>query len=66
MLALHQSKRNGTNELTLLHAKNIQNWCNFMGKHTVCVQISPFIPKGSLFNVILGGLAKKIAKVIYE
>ena len=31
--------------------KNIQNWCNYMGKRTVCVQSLTFLAQKALFSI---------------
>ena len=51
-----QSKINRTNQQTFLHAKNVQTWCNFMGKCSVCVKSLTFLAQKALFfNSIFRG-----------
>ena len=45
-----QSNSNRTNQQIFLHAKNIQNWCHFMGKRTVCVQNLTFLAQKAHFQ----------------
>ena len=51
-----QSNRNRTNQQIFLHAKNIQNWCHFMGKRTVCVQSLTFFAQKALFSTQFFGV----------
>ena len=64
-----QSNRNRTNQQIFLNAKNIQNWCYFMGKRTVCVQSLTFFAQKALFSTQFFGVKmldyKAVSSVIF-